>query len=433
MPDRPNILHIHSHDTGRYIQPYGHPVPTPNLQRLAEQGALFRQAFCAGPTCSPSRAGLLTGQAPHSCGQFGLAHRGFPLRDTHKHLAVFLKSAGYSTHLIGIHHEVRDPRTIYENVAKVASSRAEHVAPTATEFLSQRPRDPFFLSVGFSETHRTFPAPGPTEDLRYTLPPPLFPDTPQTRADMAAFKASARMLDAGMGAVIHALDHSGLGQNTLVICTTDHGMAFPNMKCNLTDHGTGVMLILRGPGGFTGGKVIDALVSQMDIFPTLCDVAGIEPPPWLQGKSLVPLVSDGRDEVHDAIFSEINYHVCYEPQRMARTRRWKYIRRFDDRRKPVLPDCDDSPTKTVWMEHGWRDREFAGEQLYDLMFDPHEVRDLARDPAHQGVLTDMRRQLERWMVETDDPLLKGPIPAPSAATLNLIDGESPSQPTYKVP
>ena len=78
MP-KPNILYIHSHDTGRYLQPYGHAIPTPNLQRLAEQGILFRRAYCAAPTCSPSRAALLTGQSPHSAGMLGLANRGFVL------------------------------------------------------------------------------------------------------------------------------------------------------------------------------------------------------------------------------------------------------------------------------------------------------------------------------------------------------------------
>jgi len=76
---RPNILYLHSHDTGRTIQPYGHAVATPHLQRLADQGVLFRRAFCAAPTCSPSRAALLTGQCPHSSGMLGLAHRGFRL------------------------------------------------------------------------------------------------------------------------------------------------------------------------------------------------------------------------------------------------------------------------------------------------------------------------------------------------------------------
>src|SRR2546421_4967903 len=115
---------------------------------------------------------------------------------------------------------------------------------------------------------------------------------------MGAFKASAWDLDQGVGAVLEALEANGLAGNTLVLCTTDHGIAFPRMKGNLTDHGIGVMLILRGPGGFRGGKVCDSLVSHIDIFPTLCDLLQIEHPRWLQGVSLLPLVRDVRAEVH---------------------------------------------------------------------------------------------------------------------------------------
>ena len=98
---RPNILYIHSHDTGRYVQPYGYAIPTPNIQKLAEEGILFRQAYCASPMCSPSRAALLTGQSPHSCGQFGLVNCGFPLRDTEKHLAHTLKKMATPRHYTG--------------------------------------------------------------------------------------------------------------------------------------------------------------------------------------------------------------------------------------------------------------------------------------------------------------------------------------------
>ena len=99
--NRPNILYIHSHDTGRYVQPYGHAIPTPNIQRLAEQGVLFRKAFCAAPTCSPSRASLLTGQYAHCNGMLGLAHRGFSLYDYKQHLIHTLRKEGYKSALIG--------------------------------------------------------------------------------------------------------------------------------------------------------------------------------------------------------------------------------------------------------------------------------------------------------------------------------------------
>ena len=107
--ERPNIIYIHSHDTGRYVQPYGHAVPTPNIQRLAAEGVLFRQAFCANPTCSPSRASLLTGQAAHSCGMTGLVNRGWTLERPEELLPRVLRDNGYHTVRAGIQHVVRDP------------------------------------------------------------------------------------------------------------------------------------------------------------------------------------------------------------------------------------------------------------------------------------------------------------------------------------
>ena len=108
---------------------------------------------------------------------------------------------------------------------------------------------------------------------------------------MAAFKASARSLDQGIGSVLNELYRLGLAERTLIVCTTDHGLAFPRAKATLFDRGTGVMLLMRGPGGFSGGKVVDSMVSHLDLYPTLCEVAGVEPPGFLQGTSLMPLVA----------------------------------------------------------------------------------------------------------------------------------------------
>jgi len=116
---RPNILYIHSHDSGRYIQPYGFDVPTPNLQRLASEGILFRQAFDAAPTCSPSRAALLTGQCPHNNGMLGLAHRGFSLYDYNQQIIHWLRPHQYRSTLIGVQHIAKDPHTIgYDEVVE---------------------------------------------------------------------------------------------------------------------------------------------------------------------------------------------------------------------------------------------------------------------------------------------------------------------------
>ncbi len=430
---RPNILYIHSHDTGRYLQPYGHAVPAPHLQRLAEGGVLFRKAFSAAPTCSPSRASLLTGMCPHSNGMLGLAHRGFSMADYRQHILHTLRPAGYHTALIGLQHIAADPKVIgYDQVQSFRGNRTEDVAPAAAAFLANAPAAPFFLDVGFFETHRAFRQPGPGEDARFCQPPAPIPDTPESRADIAAFKASARVMDEGVGEVLRALDATGLAANTLVISTTDHGIAFPAMKCNCTDHGMGVSLILRGPGVFSGGKVIDAMVSHLDLFPTICDLLEIEKPGRLQGTSLLPLVRGEAQEIHEAVFAEVNYHAAYEPQRAVRTHRWKYIRRYDGRAHPNLPNCDDGPSKSLWLSNGWRGRAVDAEQLYDLVFDPNETRNAAADPTCRSTLDEMRGRLDQWMHATGDPILRGPIAAPPGALANDPDGASPNETPKRV-
>src|SRR5262245_5628650 len=182
---RPNILYIHSHDSGRYLQPYGHAVPTPNLQRLANEGVLFRQAFNAAPTCSPSRASLLTGMCPHSNGMFGLAHRGFVLNDYKQHILHTLRPAGYYAALFGVQHIARDPNAIgYDKAHTFQGNRVEDVSAAAAEFIHNAPKAPLFVDVGFHETHRPFRKAGPREDPRCCLPPAPLPDTPQTRQDI---------------------------------------------------------------------------------------------------------------------------------------------------------------------------------------------------------------------------------------------------------
>jgi len=426
---RPNILYIHSHDTGRYTQPFGHAVSTPNMQRLAEQGVMFRQNYSVGPTCSPSRAGLLTGMCAHSAGMIGLAHRGFGLFDYSQHLVHTLRRAGYRSTLIGVQHVASSADMIgYDEVVPLKSHDAVDVAPAAVAFLDAKPSGPFFLSVGFAETHREYHQAGPADDERYTLPPAPLPDTPETRRDMADYKASVRVLDEGMGRVFAALERNGLVENTLVICTTDHGLAFPMMKCNLTQHGIGTQLIMRGPGGFEGGRVSDALVSHIDIFPTLCELLEIDRPDWLQGLSLMPLIRGEAQEINDAVYAEVTYHAAYEPMRAVRTKRYSYIRRFSPKTTPVLPNLDDSRSKTLWLDSGWAAHELPAEQLYDLVFDPSESHNIAGDPTMVGVLGEMRAKLDAWMSRTDDPLLKGePVLAPKGAVMNDPNGTSPRE------
>jgi arylsulfatase A-like enzyme len=435
VTEPPNIVYLHSHDTGRYVQPYGHGVLTPNIQLLADQGILFREAFAAASSCSPSRASFVTGQYPHTNGMLGLAHRGFVLNDYGQHIVHTLRRAGYFSELIGEQHISLDenaPILGYDHVTEISRTHVDTVAPAAVDFLRNGPPEPFFLSVGFFETHRSYSDPSSVRDTLYSQPPANLPDTIETRYDMAAFKASARSLDHGVGAVLMGLVAGGLADNTLIVFTTDHGLAFPGAKATLTDRGIGVNLIVRGPGGFYGGKVVESLVSQIDLYPTFCELAGLEPPPFAQGRSLMPLVRGETDAVRDEIFAELTYHAAYEPQRAVRTARHKYIRRYIDG-PPVLANVDDSMTKDLMVGYGWADRPVPREQLYDIPLDPMEMRNVAGEPAYEGVRADLAARLDDWMRDTDDPLLDGDVPAPPGALVNTRDQRSPEEQPLVVP
>jgi arylsulfatase A-like enzyme len=301
------------------------------------------------------------------------------------------------------------------------------VAPATVALLRERPPEPFFLSVGFFETHRDYFEPTSVRDMLYSLPPGNLPDSSVTRRDMASFKQSARGLDHGVGAVLSALDEMELADDTIVIFTTDHGIPFPGAKATLSDRGLGVLLIVRGPGGFHGGRVNDALVSQIDIFPTICELIGIPVPDHVQGRSLVPAVRGNARDVNEAVYAELTYHAAYDPQRAIRTRRHKYVRRWGDRDLPVLPNIDDSPSKDLLLHHGLAEMPRPREELYDLLFDPNESHNLAESPDHADLRAVMRERLETWMQTTDDPLLAGFVRAPDGAEVNDPAGISASE------
>lgn len=416
-----NIVYLHTHDTGRYIDPYGCAVPTPNLMSLAKDGVLFRHAYCAGPTCSPSRAALLTGMAPHSAGMFGLAHLGAELDDYGKHLAQYLSRNGYETALCGIQHEAPEAGMIgYDRILGNPDFDMSvfdfdsvgwdlHNAAAAAEYIHEKKDKPFFLSFGLFNTHLNFPVADPQIEPAYLAPPFPFYDNEANREQWAAYLTSAMAADRCAGIVLDALKEAGIDEDTLVIFTTDHGLPFPRMKCSLFDTGIGVSLIMRTPARHRKGEAVDALVSHIDLFPTICELGGLPKPDWLQGHSLLPLLEKKTESVRTAVFAEINHHVEYEPMRCVRSERFKYIRNFGEN-SYLTPNIDASVYRSFMLEHGFLDEEKPREMLFDLYLDPVERVNLAQNDSYQEVKAQMAGELDQWMRDTNDPLLNGEVP-----------------------
>lgn len=377
---------------------------------------------------------MLTGMNPHSSGMLGLTHRGFRLNNPNQHLANHLLENGFDTVLCGEQHEItrgQERRLGYNKILKgevqsVDPSGVEYTmlndianAKAVAEYLGTPKLKPFFLSFGMVSTHLPLPQPDLDINPAYLQPPPTLPDHPLTRQDMAGFMTLARNADRCVGIVLNAIKSNNLDKDTLIIFTTDHGIAFPWMKCNLFDDGIGVALILKFPGGEGSGTVVDALVSQLDLYPTICELAGVNRQSWLEGHSLLPLVQEKLKETREEIFAEVTYHAAYEPMRCVRTKRYKYIRYFDDFAEVVKANIDDSRSKQFLLEQGLISRKHhPDEMLFDLYYDPHERENLVPDDSYSKIRTAMEEKLKHWMVSTNDPLLAGTVPVPPEGFTN---------------
>lgn len=421
MAEQPNILLIHWHDVGRHLGAYGRPdVPSPNVDALAADGVRFDQAYCTAPLCSPARGSLFTGRYPHSNGLMGLSHVGWEYAANERTLPMELGEAGYRTTLIGLQHESSDPRSLgFDEVqhlvapeqyaGAVAELAAVHLKDVAAE------RQPFFLTVGFFEPHRPYPeALYEHADPAEIEVPAFLPDTEAVRRDLAGFHGAIATADAATGMVLDALDTSGLADDTVVVFTSDHGMAFPRAKSTLYDPGLEVALIVRLPEGLRRrGEATDQLVSHVDVMPTLLELAGVDPPERIQGRSFAPWLRGEPYVPRLEIHAEKNWHDPdqYDPIRCVRTERYKYIRSFEPRLRTPLPGDIRASLSATSLEP-WDREPRAAVELYDLEADPLERHNLAGDPTHAEVESDLAKRLDVWRRDTQDPLLVAPIPPP---------------------
>jgi len=410
---RPNIIIITCHDLGTHLPCYGNgSIKTPNLDRIVTEGVQFMNHFSTAPLCSPARSSIITGRYPHSNGMNGLTHRGFKLNDNERLLTDYFNEGGYHTQLIGHQHEASDvARLHYKGNIEVKGFRIADVTPCAVQFIKKSPEQPFLLSIGTQEVHRNFDDPDyyTPSDPDGIKPYPFLKNCPEVRQDMAAMEGMIKSVDENIGIIYRALQDAGLMNNTLLIFTTDHGIAFPRAKSTLYDPGIKVALAMRFPEKKFSGTRIEKLTSHVDILPTLLELTGMDGDNKIQGKSFFPLITGERKLIREEVFAEKSWHGNeYDPMRCVRTAEFKYIRNFQAGYLYQSPaDIFQSPSGKV-MEP-LRRKSRPSVELYQFEDDAWEMNNLAGNPEFGDMKKKLDHKLTDWMRESGDPLLDGHI------------------------
>ena len=493
---RPNILFAFADDWGRHASAYAKIdgagtvndlIRTPSFDRIAGEGVLFRSAFVSAPSCTPCRSALLSGQHFWRTGR-GSILQGAVWDGSNPSYPLMLREAGYH---IGKMYKVWGPGTpvdapyggqqhAYQKAGGRFNKFSAHVTKLVADgkpleaakqeiasevtanfdaFLADRKEgQPFCFWFGPTNVHRTW-IKGSGQALWGLDPaklqgkmPPFLPDVPEVREDLSDNFGEAMAFDAALGLLMKKLEAIGELDNTLIVVSGDHGAGgFPHGKCNLYDFGSSVSLAMRW-GGAKGGRVVDDLISLTDLAPTFLEVAGLEVPEIMTGRSLLPLLvseKNGRiDPARDAVFIGRERHVesareefLPYPQRAIRTPDHLFILNFKPDRWPLgTPyrlDSDDPPgafelanntrvtladedagvTKAwlVGMRHDpkWKAhyewvygrREAA--ELYDLKSDPYQTKNVANDSAYASRRTELEKRLLDELRTTGDPRMVG--------------------------
>jgi arylsulfatase A-like enzyme len=404
---KPNIVFVTTHDTGRWFGCYGrNSVLSPNIDAIAEDGVLLENLFCASPVCSASRAAMMTGRYPQNNGMMGLLHSPWwwTINEGEPHLSNVLKDAGYFTRQFGFQHESYFPTEqlgfLEANEAPLES--APDVAAEFEKFLTTYPRDrPLYAQIGFWETHRPYNRYSKVrEDSMGVTVPPYLKDTEEVKDDMAELQGAIGEIDKAVGVICDAIKNAGIENDTIFIFTVDHGIEVPRAKWTCYDPGIEVAFIIRWPGGnVTGGKRKPQMLPNIDVQPTVLELAGVGIPENVDGTSFADILNtDSETPKHEAVYG------MFEGQsnRYIRTTDFKLIRNFKPSRSFEVP-CDLTANKKGPLP-------FV--ELYDLKKDPNEFDNVAEDTAYMDVLDDLNGKLYKWMDDVKDPLLLSPTPTP---------------------
>jgi len=450
--ERPNILWLIAEDFGPHLGCYGEKhVATPNLDGLATSGVRYANFFTTAPVCSPSRSAFMTGMYQTTIGAHNhRSHRddGYKLPDGVRVLTDWLRDAGYFT---------TNLRELPAEVGFRASGKTDwNFTYQGQPFDSDKWSDlkshqPFFAQVNFQETHRTFHAPPHADPAKVEIPP-YYPDHPVTRDDWAKYLDSATELDRKVGLVLKQLEADGLADSTVVVFFGDNGQAHVRGKQFCYDSGLHVPLIIHWPKSisspkhFSVGKTDDRLLASIDLAPTMLAIAGATKPAKMQGEVFLgdlagaprKYVFGARDRCDETVFRF----------RTVRTDRYRYIRNFTPER-PFLQSNDykerqypvwnllkelDAAGKLTQLQKVLTAPTMPAEELYDIVADPHETKNLAGSAEHAAVLNELRAVLEKWIEESNDQgreLEPPEIVAAKGATKAGSDPDTGSRPKAK--
>ena len=429
LPDRPNILWLVAEDLSPIIPAFGDDtVATPNLDRLAAEGVRYTRGFSTSGVCAPSRAALATGMYQNRIGAqhmrttnvsgFGvdglMPYEAVPPPFVKMHSQYFREAGYYTSNNAKEDYQFRKAVTAWDD-----SSRTAH-------WRNRGPDQPFFSVFNLNITHESqiwVQAENPLrvpEDLEVPIPPYL-PDTAVARRDVRQVYSNIVAMDAQVGQILEELEQDGLLESTVIFWYSDHGGPLPRQKRLLYDAGLQVPMIIRFPDRWRAGELDDQLISFVDFKSTALSLAGIEPPEYVDGRAFAGVFqsSESRQYIHAAAD---RFDRQYDTIRAVRDDRFKYLRNYHPERGYYLPltyreqmpimqellRLRDQGGLTEAQSQWFRESKPA-EELFDTLADPHELTNLALDPAHSDKLLELRAELDRWLSGFDD---KGMIPEP---------------------
>ena len=439
-----NVVLVVVDDLGRDLGCYGNKtVKTPNLDALAAAGTRFDYAYCTTSSCSASRSVILTGLHNHANGQYGHQHsfHNFNTFTSVRSLPVLLGDAGYRTARIGKFHVQQEAVYQFGQFLKGNPGGERNpvsMADTCCDFIAAKDERPFFLYFCTSDPHRSADVDqtnphkpnrfgngrkyeGVHEvkfDAQSVSVPPFLPDTPECRAELAEYCQSVARVDQGVGRLIQILKDAGHWEDTLFLFLSDNGMAFPGSKTTLYEPGVRLPLLVHAPGLTKPGLVNNALVNWADLVPTILEFTGAKSPAYkLHGRSFLPVLAQSDPPGWDEVYASHTFHeiTMYYPMRVIRTRQYKLILNLAH---PLpFPFASDLYESATWQGVLRRNDSVYGRrkvadflqrpryELYDLQADPHEINNLANDPAHAPALAELQQKLKAFQKRTDDPWL----------------------------